>query len=213
MNRRTLVLLGGLTLSAGYADAVAFFGLGTFTANMTGNTVLLGAAIARGLVPRFAVNVSLGLPALSIATFALGAACAALIYRDLQPRRRVGLLAVAAAILIVAAAFYRYPAGEHAALCIALLSAVMGLQSVVAVRSGVPGVSTVYVTGTLVTAILDTFARSRTPQMRAEGALNWTAWLLYLAGAVGGATALEALGDRALWPPALAVLLLLPIAW
>jgi uncharacterized membrane protein YoaK (UPF0700 family) len=212
MNRRTLVLLGGLTLSAGYADAVAFFGLVTFTANMTGNTVLLGAAIARMLTPRFAASVSFGLPALSIASFALGAACAALIYRGEQPRRRVGLLAIAAVMLIVAAAFYRYPAGEHGALCIALLSAVMGLQSVVAVRSGVPGVSTVYVTGTLVTAIVDTFSPARMRAPRQEGGLNWTAWLLYLAGAICGAAALDALGDRALWPPAIAVVLLLPMA-
>jgi uncharacterized membrane protein YoaK (UPF0700 family) len=213
MDRRTLVLLGGLTLSAGYSDAVAFFGLGTFTANMTGNTVLLGATIARAIVPRFATNVSLGMPALSIASFAIGAACAALIYRGVQPRRRVGLLAVAAVMLIVAAAFYRYPGGEHGALCISLLSAVMGLQSVVAVRTGVPGVSTVYVTGTLVTAIVDTFGLPRTRERAAEGGLNWTAWLLYLGGAVCGALALGALGDRALWPAALAVLLLLPIAW
>jgi uncharacterized membrane protein YoaK (UPF0700 family) len=213
MTPRTLALLGGLTLSAGYADAVAFFGLGTFTANMTGNTVLLGAAIVRALVPRFGTSVSLGLPTLSIVSFTAGAACAALVYRGAQTRRRAVLLALAAAMLIVAAVIYRFPAGAEAAPCIVLLSAVMGLQSVVAVRSGVAGISTVYVTGTLITAIVDTFGLPRTRERSEEGAVNWTAWLLYLAGAIGGAFGLDALGDRALWPPAIAVLLLLTIAW
>src|ERR1700674_92004 len=42
-------LLLGLTLAAGAVDAVSYLGLGrVFTANMTGNLVLLGLAIGQG---------------------------------------------------------------------------------------------------------------------------------------------------------------------
>ena len=45
--RRDLLLLG-LTWSAGFLDAISFLGLGNvFTANMTGNTILLGIALGR----------------------------------------------------------------------------------------------------------------------------------------------------------------------
>ncbi len=213
MNRRTLLLLGVLTLSAGYADAVAFFGLGTFTANMTGNTILLGAAIVRTFAPHLAVNVTVGLPALSIGCFAGGAIGAALFFRGEHPRRRALLLGVAAALFVTAALLYRHPPDAAVVQCVALLSAVMGLQSVIAVRSGVPGVSTVYVTGTLVTAIVDAFGSRPAPAVRQLGIANWAAWVLYLSGAIGGSIALVTLGTAALWPPAIAVVLLLPVAW
>lgn len=48
---RDLLLLG-LTWSAGFLDAISFLGLGNvFTANMTGNTILLGIALGRGDLP------------------------------------------------------------------------------------------------------------------------------------------------------------------
>ncbi len=49
--RRDLLVLG-LTWSAGFVDAISFLGLGSvFTANMTGNTMLLGIALGRGDLP------------------------------------------------------------------------------------------------------------------------------------------------------------------
>jgi uncharacterized membrane protein YoaK (UPF0700 family) len=106
MNARTIILLAGLTLVAGYADAVAFFGLGVFTANMTGNTVLLGAGIAARLVPHLSVPSGIGLPALSIVCFAAGAAAAAAILRGetgRPPVRTRLVMGVAAAALCAAA--------------------------------------------------------------------------------------------------------------
>lgn len=49
MPSRSSAYLLALSLAAGVVDAVSYVGLGkVFTANMTGNTVLLGVALARG---------------------------------------------------------------------------------------------------------------------------------------------------------------------
>ena len=56
--RRSVVTLAALTVVSGFVDAVSFLGLGhVFTANMTGNVVLLGFAAAGA--PGFSVAASL----------------------------------------------------------------------------------------------------------------------------------------------------------
>ena len=176
MNARMLVLLSALTLAAGYTDAVSFFGLGVFTANMTGNTVLLGGALAARFVPHFPGMLSFELPAISILCFIAGACFAAFTLRGetgRPPVRTMAIVGLTAALLVGAAlVFTRDSAARLTPLCVGLLSTVMGLQSVVAVRLGVPGVSTTYVTGTLITAIVDflgaTRGRRRAPPRRSE---------------------------------------------
>jgi uncharacterized membrane protein YoaK (UPF0700 family) len=125
-------------------------------------------------------------------------------------RRRI-CVALAAVLMLAAAFAYSAVHAGRVPLCVAFLSTAMGLQSVVAVRSGVRGVSSVYVTGTLITAITDAFDKSDA-STRIEGGLNWTAWALYLGGATAGALALDRLGLAALWPAAVAVALLFPFA-
>ncbi len=212
MNPRTLAALFVLTLSAGYADAVAFFGLGTFTANMTGNTVLVGAALA-GFALKSIPAGGGALAAFSVGWFAAGAIALSLASRTLADQGRVRAAAVIlGTVLLLAAASLFHRDGLAAAWpCVALLSAVMGMQSVVAVGMGVPGVSTVYVTGTIVTALraLTGAEPTATP---AEGVVNLATWALYLGGAVAGAIALHALGRDALWPVAGAIALLVPLA-
>ncbi len=210
-----LVLLSALTLAAGYSDAVAFFGLGVFTANMTGNTVLLGGALAARFVPHFLGMLSLELPSISILCFIAGASLAAFTLRGetgRPPVRTMAIVGLAAALLVAAALVFTRDAGARLTpLCVGLLSMVMGLQSVVAVRLGVPGVSTTYVTGTLITAIVDFLG---TPPGAGEGRQGipnvWT-WVLYLVGAIAGTLGLGLLGDRALWPAAAVVALLIPV--
>ena len=215
MNARMLVLLSGFTLAAGYADAVAFFGLGVFTANMTGNTVLLGGALAARFVPHFPGMLTLELPVVSILCFVAGAALAAFALRGetgRPPVRTRLVVGFAAALLIGAALVFTHDAGALLTpLCVALLSAVMGIQSVVAVRLGVPGVSTTYVTGTLVTAIVDFLGSAPGAGRGPQAVPNLLTWALYLAGAVGGTLGLGLLGDRALWPGAVVVALLIPV--
>jgi uncharacterized membrane protein YoaK (UPF0700 family) len=210
-----LVLLSAFTLAAGYSDAVAFFGLGVFTANMTGNTVLLGGALAARFVPHFPGMLSLELPAISILCFATGACLAAFTLRGetgRPPVRTMAIVGFTVALLVAAAlAFTRDSGARLTPVCVALLSTVMGLQSVVAVRLGVPGVSTTYVTGTLITAIVDFFGSTPGAEKRRQGVPNLWTWALYLAGATAGTLGLGLLGDRALWPAAVVVALLIPV--
>ena len=77
--RDAMVLV--LTWAAAGIDAISYLGLGhVFTANMTGNTVLLGLAIGQGQ----------GLAALgsivALAGFALGVAISALVHRGADRR-------------------------------------------------------------------------------------------------------------------------------
>jgi uncharacterized membrane protein YoaK (UPF0700 family) len=208
-----LILLSTLTLVAGYVDAVAFFGLGVFTANMTGNTVLLAGAIVGRFIPNLHGDIGLLLPALSMACFVAGASAAALLLRGEQsrpPRRTLAVLTAVSGMLAVTAAFQRWGGPGMVPSAVALLSGVMGAQSVVAVRAGVPGVSTTFVTGTLVRSILDLAGSPAvTAGLRAEGRVNAAVWAFYLAGAILGATALLLLGPNALWLPAAVVALLL----
>ncbi len=206
---RTYVLLAVLTLVAGYGDAVAFFGFGVFTANMTGNTVLLGGAIAGRIFGALPGDIGVTLPLISLVAFAGGAITAALLLRGRANFRwhALWLLAAVAALLAVTALLQRGHAAR--ALSVALLSIVMGLQSLLAVRSGVGGVSTTYVTGTIVHAIATLLGR-RDPDAvaRSEGRANAGVWMLYFAGAFAGTAGLRLLGAGALWVPAGMVALL-----
>jgi len=212
---RTTLLLSVFTLAAGYSDAVAFFGLGVFTANMTGNTILFGGALAARFVPHLTGVAGIELPAISILCFVLGSALAAFAQRAGSSRLRTTAPAVLTALLLVAAALlFDLARGTRTAPCVALLSAVMGLQSVLALRAGVPGISTTYVTGTLVEAMLGLFGPAPPGERRSASlrpAPQTLIWALYLAGGLLGTLGLGLLGDRALWPPAVVVALLIPV--
>lgn len=212
---RTHVLLYGLTLVAGYADAVAFFSLGVFTANMTGNTVLLGGAIVGLFGPRLRGDIGVLLPLLSLAFFVAGAATAAAFLRGERgrpPARTAAILLAVAVLLAITAGLQGAYGSSVVAHSVAILSAVMGLQSVVAVRAGVEGVSTTFVTGTLVRSIMNLLGSPvQTPALAAEGRTNAWVWLCYLVGAACGAFALRDLGTAALWVPAVIVALLVAV--
>ncbi|HEY1656553.1 MAG TPA: YoaK family protein [Candidatus Tumulicola sp.] len=215
LHARTRLLLYGLTLVAGYVDAAAFFGLGVFTANMTGNTVLLGGAIVGHFLPHLPGDIGLLLPLLSLAAFVLGGSAAALFLRsetERPPMRATATLLAVAVLVAVAAGLQRWSAHSAAPCAVGILSAVMGMQSVVAVRVGVEGVSTTFVTGTLVRSIMNLLGSPiENPALRAEGRTNAWVWAHYLAGATVGALGLRVLGADALWIPAAVVTLLLPM--
>ena len=151
--RRRLVLL--LAGAAGCLDAVGYLMLGLFTANMTGNTILLGLSLGREAWADAAHNVA------AIAAFVVGAGAGAAATRNVRRiAHGLGLeAAVLAAALVVWAAFGapRGRIGEPAAYwLIALLSAAMGIQSATVRRVGEQRVATTYVTGTLTTLATDT---------------------------------------------------------
>src|SRR5262249_59224931 len=69
-DRQLLVVLLALTFVTGIVDAVSYLGLGhVFTANMTGNVVLLGFAVAG------ASGLSVTRSSLSLVAFLAGAVC------------------------------------------------------------------------------------------------------------------------------------------
>src|SRR3989454_9969516 len=83
-------LLVVLTITTGLIDAVSVLGLGrVFTANMTGNIVFLGFALAR--VPEFSARRSLA----ALAAFLIGAVIGGRLGMRLDHSRRRWLLSVA----------------------------------------------------------------------------------------------------------------------
>jgi uncharacterized membrane protein YoaK (UPF0700 family) len=155
-----LVPLSLLTLVTGLVDAACYLGLGrVFTANMTGNVVLLGfgAAGAQGL-PVLA-------PTVSLAVFLVGAAASGrLAHRLVGPsgttvsepvRRRwltIALLAELVLVAVAGLAAIGLPVDDGGArryVVIGLLAAGMGVQNATVRRLAVPDVTTTVLTQTL----------------------------------------------------------------
>jgi uncharacterized membrane protein YoaK (UPF0700 family) len=214
-NARVYVLLSVLTVAAGYSDAVSFFGLGVFTANMTGNTVLLAGALASRFVPHVAGGFSIELTALSLACFTAGGGFVAFVLRGeagRPPVRTIAVMCLVTVLLVGAALLFTRNADAHLTpVCVALLSLVAGMQAVVAARAGVPGITTIVVTGAMVTALIDFFGSTPGADRRKAGVPYGLEWLLYLGGGGLGTLGLGVLGNHALWPAAAVVALLIPV--
>jgi uncharacterized membrane protein YoaK (UPF0700 family) len=152
VNDRALppVLLA-LTLTTGLIDAACYLGLGhVFTANMTGNIVLLGFGLAgAGGLPVLAPLVSLGF-------FLLGAGAGGQLVRGLsrEYERLIQIgVAVEVSLLLLAAilaAATHVKIGSHTAyLVIALVALAMGLRNAVVRKLAVPDLTTTVLTLTL----------------------------------------------------------------
>lgn len=149
-DRPLLWALGALTVVSGVVDAVSYLGLGrVFTANMTGNVVLLGFAAAGA--PGFSVAASLA----SLGSFLVGAVGAGRLVRRL-PRRRLLLLTamvieggLVAGASVVAYAATSVSTGWARFVVIVLLALGMGVRNSVIRRLAVPDVTTTVLTMTL----------------------------------------------------------------
>lgn len=140
-----------LTFTTGLVDAVSYLGLGrAFTANMTGNIVLLGFGIAGGVgLPVLAPLVSLG-------SFLLGAAAGGVLAKRMCERHpehvaralaiEVSLIGIAAGL---AAALTVRPDAVSGDIVIALLAFAMGVRNATVRRIGVPDLTTTVLTMTL----------------------------------------------------------------
>lgn len=181
--------LFALTFAAGCVDAISFVGLGSvFTANMTGNTELLGIAI----VARFTgIHSTLGVvpPLVAVATFVAGALAAVPMFPAGWNARRAALTVLGeAALIAIAGVVFLFDHSAAAVLfAIAVVSFAMGAQSLVAARAGRPGIATTYVTGTIVMAIARGFAHDAKDEHRLESIHNVWIWFVYCAGGAGGA--------------------------
>ena len=179
-----------LTFSTGLVDAVSYLGLGrVFTANMTGNIVLLGFGIAssEGL-PVVAPLVSLGA---FLAGSAIGGVLA-VTTADRRPQHvartlgmEIGLLLGAA---IVAATAEVQPATFSGDVVIAMLALAMGVRNATVRRLAVPDLTTTVLTMTLTGLAAD----SRLAGGSGKGSVRRIAAVLaMLTGAFAGALLLR----------------------
>src|SRR5580693_3723878 len=99
-NTGLIVVLLVMTAATGIVDAVSYLGLGhVFTANMTGNIVLMGFRLGG------ASGISLSRSVIALFCFMLGAVAGGRMGRRLNPRQsRISGLLVEAALFFVAAA-------------------------------------------------------------------------------------------------------------
>ena len=147
-----------LSLAAASLDAISYLGLGrVFTAMMTGNTVLLGLALAQGEVLAALRSI------LALIGFAIGVFVGAIIVeRESEPEEWpaavTAALAFEAMILIIFAANFTLFGNTLEGivyLLIILAAFAMGVQSAAVRRLGVPGIATTYITGTLTSLMID----------------------------------------------------------
>ncbi|MFD8491793.1 YoaK family protein [Amycolatopsis sp. NPDC059657] len=199
------ILLVALTFTTGIVDAVSVLGLGrVFVANMTGNVVFLGFALAGA--PGFALLGSLA----ALIGFLGGAlAGGALIPRLGGDRRRVFLAAVTTTAALQAAAvavLLAVPAGPvTAAIVSALLAVGFGLQNSVVRHLAVPDLTTTVLTMTLTGIAADLHGPGRGTLVRRVLAV-----VTMLAGALLGALLVD--GPGLIWPLVVVLALQLGIA-
>jgi uncharacterized membrane protein YoaK (UPF0700 family) len=185
---RSSSYLLALAVAAGVVDAVSYMGLGrVFTANMTGNTVLLGVGLARGSGADAARS------AVALGGFCVGTVCGVALLRrkgqwpEIAARALlVEFVALAGLLAAWAAAGVdpvRYP-------LIVLSGIAMGAQSATVRASDVRGVNTTYMTSTLLNALARLVQRARGIRESREGpSLPAAAWAIYAVGALAGAYA------------------------
>jgi uncharacterized membrane protein YoaK (UPF0700 family) len=218
-----LLLLAG---AAGSLDAISYLGLGhVFTANMTGNTVLLGVALSQRDIPAVLRN------AVALVGFGVGVALGTAIAGRGRPGGRwprivtVTLTVELAALLLYALIWHLVdtPSGGSASALILLSAGAMGIQSEAVRCLKISGVSTTYITGTLtnLTASLVGWLRAATEEalpVSADAAnarlpgLPAAVWGVYLLGAIAGGAAALHRQPGAIWAPAGVVALVVVIA-
>ncbi|MGW3183949.1 YoaK family protein [Kitasatospora sp. NPDC001119] len=195
-----------LTVATGVVDAVSYLGLGhVFVANMTGNVVFLGFALAG------ASGLSAAASLVSLAAFLTGALCGGrLAGRSAGHRGRLLALTARVQTALTAGAAVTAAladgAGARYAL-IVLLGLGMGLQNAVARRLAVPDLTTTVLTLTLTGLASDSAPAGGTAPRPGRRILSALAMLL--GGLAGAVLVLHGLTATAL---ALAALLLLGTA-
>ncbi len=163
-----------LAIVGGFADAVGFLIFNAFAGAMTGNTVLLGIALAAGQWSDAAQS------AVIIAAFLVGVASSAWLRRWLS----------LAAILVIEMAAIAVAALVAPVLAAPLLAFAMGLQNAAMTHFAGTTLNTVFLTGNL-QKLVQSLLRpgQRQASEVAAVAVASRLWLAYLAGVVLGAVA------------------------
>jgi len=146
------VSFGALTVVSGFVDAVSYLGLGhVFTANMTGNVVLIGFAVAGA--PGFSVPASL----CALGAFLVGAVVGGRLARHVNPQRMLLLVALTleatitavAAVMVAAVGAAAISSGWPRFTVIGLLAFAMGVRNAAVRHFGVADMTTTVLTMTL----------------------------------------------------------------
>jgi len=179
-----------LTFTTGLVDAVSYLGLGrVFTANMTGNIVLLGFGIAgSGGLPVLA-------PLVSLVSFLLGAGAGGVLAARTGERHRAHIaraLAIEVSLIgsatVVAAAITVRPNHVSGDIVIAVLAFAMGVRNATVRRIGVPDLTTTVLTMTITGLAADSPVAGGSGQGSAR---RIAAILAMLTGAIAGALLLK----------------------
>jgi uncharacterized membrane protein YoaK (UPF0700 family) len=183
-------LLLTLTVAAGSADAVSYLGLGrVFTANMTGNLVLLGVAIGQGQVAGSLRSV-IAFACFGVGVLAGARATARSADTAVWPISVTLVVVAELGLLLVFTAGWEIVGDRPAVLALDVLTALsagaMGMQTAAARQLSVAGVTTTFVTGTLTSLIAE--LASVGPDWG-----RWRRWAATLASIVIGAAAGAAL--------------------
>ncbi|MEV6953139.1 YoaK family protein [Streptomyces sp. NPDC051183] len=187
-------LLVVLTFVSGLVDAVSYLGLDhVFVANMTGNVVFLGFALAGDR------QLSVAASLLALAAFSVGAAAAGRLRRAAEASRMFEPLMAVQAVL-VSGALALAAGGAGRLPVVGLLALGMGLQNAVVHRLAVPDLTTTVLTRTLTGLAADPWGPAAVRRIVSVAAL--------LLGALAGG--LLTLGPGSRWALAAAVVLL---AW
>lgn len=188
-------------------DALSYLALGhIFTANMTGNTVLLGLSVIQGDAA------GAGRATLALGGFLLGGAIgAAIAYRGRHEHRWPHGVTVALIVEVVLLAMLASSRSASIAVRIALAAIAMGIQSAAARRLDILGVATTFVTGTL-TSLISLIVRHGVRTSGHGKRFLGAVWVIYVAGAMAAGAALQLTPAFALLVPAVVVAIVAGIA-
>lgn len=211
--RRTILLF---TWAAGCVDAIVYIIAHVFTANMTGNAVLLGISLGREL--SIATIHSL----VALVTFTAGVVLGSILVGEQVhgiPWKGVRIATVIETIVLALFAMVFFLPLPHTSevsleLLISLSGFAMGMQSATVKRLNLPGIATTYITGTMTSLISGLIHHwggeeevDEKEDSKVERSLVLQAWVfaLYILAAIASAVLYKR------WPSGVALLPLIAI--
>lgn len=210
---RTILLF---TWVAGCVDAIVYIMAHVFTANMTGNAVLLGISLGREL------SIATVHSLVALVTFTAGVVLGSVLVGEKVhgiPWKGVRIASVTeTVVLALFAAIFFLPLPRTDELSLELLISLsglgMGMQSATVKRLNMPGIATTYITGTMTSLISGLIHHwgseeegDEQEELQAERSLALQAWVfvLYVLAAIASAVLYKH------WPSGVALLPLIAI--
>ncbi|SNZ02626.1 Uncharacterized membrane protein YoaK, UPF0700 family [Terribacillus aidingensis] len=188
-DRMTILLLCAV---AGVIDVIGYIGLShVFTANMTGNIVLLGIGVGD------AREVILSNAALALIGFIIGVAVAVFVKKT----NTILFWEIILLILVAIVIQFTSIGGRVSAVVLFVLSAAMGMQTIAGRNLKIAGLSSTVLTSTLAALIEGIMLRIKkgSQKLSTDAYLRGGAIFLYLAGASAASLSLRLIGLTTIW--------------